>query len=154
MDELDRRIISELQNDFPIAEKPYDIIAQRLGVTPEEVWAHVKKLSGEGVIRRVGISVDSRKFGFVSTLAAVRVEKELVEKASKLIAGFSEVTHSYLRDGEFNLWFTVIAENEEKVRGVLEQIQKGLSLDENSIMNLPMKRMFKLDTRFEMPEEE
>jgi DNA-binding Lrp family transcriptional regulator len=148
MDKLDLRILEALQNEFPLNERPYEIIASKLGVGSDELWERVNKMIAEGVIRRMGASLDSRKLGFHSTLAAVSVESGLVEQAAEIIGQFSEVTHSYLRSGKFNLWFTLIAANEEQIASILEQIRTSLSLEGSEVLNLPMKQLFKLDARF------
>lgn len=148
MDDLDRRILKELQNDFPLRQRPYDIVAERLKISPEELWDRIQRLLSEGVIRRIGASVDSRKFGFRSTLAAVSVEPQRVDRAAEVIGRFHEVTHSYLRDDEFNIWFTIIAPDDERIEDILEQIRTALSLERSKVLNLPVKRLFKLDARF------
>jgi len=125
----------------------------------------------EGVIRRIGASLDSRKLGFCSTLAAVSCpapkrprEKPVskkgenscskstfwcgVEQAAKIIGRFPEVTHSYLRNDNFNIWFTIIAIDEERIEYILEHIRTSLSLESSQILNLPMKHLFKLNARF------
>lgn len=148
MDELDRRILQALQYDFPLSERPYDVIADRLQIPVDELWSRVKKLLDDGVIRRIGASLDSRKLGFSSTLAAVSIEPDKVEMASEVIGGFPEVTHSYLRKDQFNIWFTIIAPDQERIAQILEHIRSTLSLDSSQVLNLPMKRLFKLDARF------
>ena len=148
MDKLDCRILESLQNDFPLSPKPYEILARKLQLPCEQLWNRAQKLKAEGVIRRIGVSLDSRKLGFASTLAAVSIEPGLVERAAKIIGRFPEVTHSYLRKDNFNIWFTLIAADEEKIGHILEQIRSALSLESSQVLNLPMKRLFKLNARF------
>ena len=148
MDELDRRILKALQDDFPLKEKPYEILADKLGIPPEELWNRVEELIGKGMIRRIGASLDSRKLGFCSTLAAVSVEPGLVEQAAEIIGQFPEVTHSYLRRDHFNIWFTIIAVDDKRIEHILEQIRSSLSIEDSHILNLSVKRLFKLDARF------
>jgi DNA-binding Lrp family transcriptional regulator len=149
MDDLDRRILDALQRDFPLSERPFDTLAQRLGLDPDLLWRRVEALQESGVIRRLGASLDSRKLGFHSTLAAVRVRPDLVDQAAEVIGQHPEVTHSYLRDHEFNIWFTIIAPDEEKIDTILGAIRAELSLEPSDVLNLPMKRLFKLDARFQ-----
>ena len=148
MDELDRRILQGLQDDFPLDERPYDILAGRLGTSCDELWDRVRGLVELGVIRRMGASLDSRKLGYSSTLAAVRVGPDRAEQAAEVIGQFAEVTHSYLRDDEFNIWFTVIAAGGQRVESILEQIRSALSLENSALLNLPARQLFKLDARF------
>ena len=109
----------------------------------------------------MGASLDSRKLGFRSTLAAVRVRPDRVDRAAEVIGRHPEVTHSYLRDrelglpnaggcvgGPFNIWFTIIASDDERVDAILREIRAELSLEPSDVLNLPMRRLFKLDARF------
>ena len=151
IDDLDRRILNALQHDFPLCARPYDVLAQRLGVEAEVLWRRVTALLDTGVIRRLGASFDSRILGFSSTLAAIRVRPERVDLATQTIGRYPEVTHSYLRDHEFNIWFTIIAAGEQRLNEILQEVRTELSLDASDVMNLPMKRLFKLDARFAAP---
>jgi DNA-binding Lrp family transcriptional regulator len=148
MDKIDSQILHELQYNFPLSERPYEIIAKRLKISTEDIWNRVQMMLDKGVIRRMGASFDSNKLGFPSTLAAVSVTPELVNRAAQIIDQFYEVTHSYLRDDVFNIWFTLIAMDENRIESILEQIRKSLSLERSQVLNLPMKRLFKLDARF------
>lgn len=148
MDNLDRQIITQLQMDFPLEANPYDIIAERLGVEPEVLFKRVENLIDIGTIRRIGASVDSRKIGYSSTLAAIRVSEDQVDSASELIDSSPEITHSYLRAHEYNIWFTVIASTQERVKEVLEELRVKLGLEDADVLDLPVLQLFKLDARF------
>ncbi|MDD5458712.1 MAG: Lrp/AsnC family transcriptional regulator [Phycisphaerae bacterium] len=148
MDKLDNSILKMLQDDFPLNERPYDILAQRLQIPCDMLWDRVQKMRESGLIRRVGASLDSRKFGFSSTLVAISVPQTRVEQAAKVISGFPEVTHSYLRKDVFNIWFTIIAADNARLGYILDQIRSILSLDDSKFLNLPANRLFKLDARF------
>ncbi len=148
MDKLDYRILEALQNNFPLSERPYEIISRGLQISCEQLWSRVQSLMSDGVIRRIGASLDSRKLGFHSTLAAVNVKADIVERASEIIGQFPEVTHSYLRKDHFNIWFTIIAVSNERIEYILDRIRISLSLEKSQVLNLPVKRLFKLDARF------
>lgn len=148
MDKISTHILDELQDNFPLSEKPYEVIADRLQIPKEELWDRVQAMLDKGIIRRMGASFDSNKLGFRSTLAAVSVEPQLVDRAAEIIGQFSEVTHSYLRNDVYNIWFTLIAIDDNRIENILEQIRKSLHLEKSKILNLPMKRLFKLDARF------
>lgn len=148
MDDLDHRIIEELQGNFPLEIHPYEIMADNLGISAEQLWDRVLALKESGVIRRMGFSIDSRKMGYSSTLAAIRVSQDRVEEASALISSYRQITHSYLRDDAFNIWFTIIAEDKDRVAAILEEIRCKLGLSEGDVMDLPVEKLFKLDARF------
>ena len=148
VDDMDRKIIKELQENFPLELDPYKVIAENLGIPMEQLWQRVQNLASSGVIRRMGFSIDSRRIGYSSTLAAIRVSNDRVDEASELIASYPEVTHSYLREDEFNVWFTVIASDRNRVMAVLEELREKLNLTESDVMDLPVEKLFKLDARF------
>jgi len=148
MDKVDSQILQELQYDFPLSERPYEVIAERLKISKKEIWNRIQMMLDKGMIRRMGASFDSNKLGFRSTLAAVSVVPEMVDLAAEIIGRFYEVTHSYLRKDVFNIWFTLIAVDNNRIENILEQIRKSLSLERSKVLNLPMKRLFKLDARF------
>jgi DNA-binding Lrp family transcriptional regulator len=150
MDAVDKRVLKLLQGEYPLCERPYGALAEKAGLSEEELWYRVEKLLSEGVIRRIGASMDSAGLGFSSTLAAVRVEASRVEEAAEVIGGYDEVTHSYLRGDEYSIWFTVIAASGKRIEEIIGEIRERLGLEEADILNLPMKRMFKLDARFNM----
>lgn len=148
LDDLDRRIIAELQENFPLETDPYRIMAENLDISVDLLWQRIQTLAESGIIRRIGFSIDSRKIGYSSTLVAVRVPDNLVERACELIERYPQITHSYLRDDDFNIWFTVIAQSTEDIATILKQISEQLHLKENDVMDLPAEKLFKLDARF------
>lgn len=148
MDDLDKKVLSALQHDFPLSQEPYKAIAEKVGAGVEEVFRRVRTLIDTGAIRRLGASLDSRKLGYKSTLAAVRVADDKADTASAAISAYPEVTHSYLRNSEFNIWFTLVAANEARIADILKEIRLQLSLDADDILNLPVENLFKLDARF------
>jgi DNA-binding Lrp family transcriptional regulator len=150
MDEQDCRILNALQNDFPLCQEPYEALSRKLGMSSDELWRRVENLIAGGVIRRIGVSLDSHKIGFCSILAAVSVAADVVEQASEIIGHLPEVTHSYLRDDEFNIWFTIIAADEKRIEAILRDIRFALSLEDSQVLNLPMERVFKLNARFDV----
>lgn len=151
MDNLDKKILQELQHNFPIEEHPYDKIAKKIGISTDALFGRITEMHDLGLIRRIGASLDSRKLGYASTLAAVRVKADLTEKAAEIISSYHEVTHSYLRTDAYNIWFTLIATDTAKIAKILEKIRTDLFLKPEDVLNLPVERLFKLDARFKVP---
>jgi len=148
MDKFDRQILDALQKEFPLSERPYQVIAQGLGVSEGEVWERVQAMVASGVIRRLGASLDSRKLGYASTLTAVSVGERDIDSAAEVINAYPEVTHCYQRKDAFNIWFTVIAFSEQRVLDIIEEMRQSLGLEPAQVLNVPVERLFKLDARF------
>ncbi|MFA6450519.1 MAG: AsnC family transcriptional regulator [bacterium] len=148
MDDTDRNLLNMLQREFPIEERPFAALADRLGIGGEEVLSRIEKLRGEGLIRRLGASLNPRKLGYTSTLAGARVKPENVDAAAEYINRFPEITHNYERNDEFNMWFTVIAKDEAEVEAVLNDIRANAGVEE--LIDLPATRIFKINVKFEL----
>ena len=73
MDEIDRKLLNDIQGTLPVVDEPYKVVADRLGMTEEEVLRRLKSLREEGIIRRIGPTFDTRRLGYSSTLVAMRV---------------------------------------------------------------------------------
>ena len=148
MDNTDRNLLNVLQREFPIEARPFAAIADRLGISEDEVLERIKKLRDEGLIRRLGVSLNPRNLGYTSTLAGARVKPGNLSAAAEYINKFAEVTHNYEREDEFNLWFTVIAKDEETIVKVIDDIRVNAGVKE--IINLPATHIFKIDAKFKL----
>ncbi len=147
MDNTDRQLLNIAQRDFPIAPRPCDVLGDRLGISEEETLSRVRALTESGVIRRIGPSFDSRKLGHVSTLVAARVPEERLDQVAGIVSSFPEVTHNYGREFEYNLWFTLICESDERLQAVLEEIKSRTGVVD--MRSLPAVRTFKIRVEFE-----
>jgi len=146
LDEFDRQVLHALQYDFAVTERPYLEIAAKFETTEEAVLARAERLYTKGLIRRLGASINSRQVGYVSTLVALKVTENSIPNVAKVVNGFTGVTHNYLRDGEYNMWFTAIAPNEESLNTILHTVAAipGVA----AVMSLPAKQVFKVSVTF------
>jgi len=145
MDTRDKQLLNEIQADFPVASHPYRIVGDRLGMDEREVLERIAALKAEGIIRRLGASINSRRIGFVSTLLAARVPREKFHAFVSTVNECSGVTHNYERNHEYNVWFTLITpSNAEKERIIRELIDRT-GVD---ILELPAQKIFKIRVDF------
>jgi DNA-binding Lrp family transcriptional regulator len=148
MDDVDRAIINIIQSEFPITARPYLEISERVHVAEQEVLDRIKILKKKGIIRRIGGNFDSRRLNFTSTLCAAKVPKGVIEGFVEAVNQYPGVTHNYLRDHEYNVWFTFIAPNMGYIRNALKEISTSTGVTE--IRNLPAVKMFKIRVDFEV----
>lgn len=139
-------ILQQIQTDFPLSADPYAEIGAAAGCTREEAHATVLDLRRRGIIRRIGGSFVANKLGYVSTLVAARVEPEQLEAAAATAGSFPEVTHNYQRTANYNLWFTVIGENQQRVDEILDAVRQTPGV--LGVYSLPALRTFKLQVKF------
>ena len=148
MDELDKAILNRIQTRFPLTPRPFATIADELAITEDEVISRVAGLKDEGIIRRIGGNFVPGKVGFVSTLCAAQVPREKLELFARTVNTFPGVTHNYLREDAFNVWFTFIAPSMEIIRENLATIAKKTGVDR--ILNLPATHGFKIKAKFDL----
>ena len=146
-DETDRKLLDMLQNDFPLTVQPYLEMAERLDLTEAEVLARLTVMKQAGLIRRLGGIIDSRKIGFYSTLCAAQVPEEKIEVVASAINQLPGVTHNYLRDHEYNMWFTLTTPTRDESRQILGELENHLGLE---IISMPAQKVYKIKVAFDM----
>lgn len=147
LDAHDRQILSLIQSGFPLESSPYAVLGKQTGLTAEDVLERVRNLRRRGVIRRIGANFQSSKLGFRSTLCAAKVPPEKLDMFAKELNSHVEVTHNYLRNHDYNIWFTCIAPSWEAVCSLLEAVTQKTGIP---ILNLPATKLFKIKVEFSM----
>jgi len=149
MDAYDKEILDIIQSSFPLDPRPYAVVGEQVGLTESEVLARVRRLKTEGVIRRMGANFGSRQLGWRSTLCGAEVPLDRLDVFVAEVNKHSGVTHNYLRDHTFNVWFALIAPSTEAIEAVLADITANTGVE---IMNLPASKLFKIKVDFAMGE--
>lgn len=142
MDKIDEKLLNLMQNEIPIDKRPFKVLGQKLLLSENEVLKRVNKLKNEGIIRRIGGIFNSRKIGYTSTLCAAKVPENKIEHVATCINKYDEVTHNYIREDEYNMWFTIITHSKDSLNYILEEIKRETKLDE--IISLPSVKLFKV----------
>jgi DNA-binding Lrp family transcriptional regulator len=152
LDEFDKRLLNQMQGAFPIVERPYAEVATVLGVDEAMVLRRVQELIDERIIRQVTPIFDTRAFGYGSMLVAAKVDPEHPWGPAKIINSHPGVSHNYLRNHEFNMWFTIAVEEGSKLglQGTLDVLQELTEAE--SIRQLPTLKLFKIRMDLEMVE--
>ncbi len=115
LDELDRRLLNLMQGSFPLHPRPYAAVAAGAEITEDEAMARVRRLLDERIIRQVTPIYDTRALGYGSMLVAAKVDPEHPWRAAKIINSHPGVSHNYLRNHDFNMWFTIAVERDSRL---------------------------------------
>lgn len=150
LDMQDKRLLDIIQTGFPLSPRPYAVMGEALGLTEAETLERVRALRRGGIIRRLGANFQSSSLGFRSTLCAAKVPAEKLDAFVADVNSHTGATHNYLRDHEFNIWFTYIGESWDKVCAVLEGISVRNGIE---VLNLPATRLYKIRVDFNMTDE-
>ncbi len=148
MDDIDKKLLNLLQKEFPLEERPFDIIAKRIGISEDEALSRISQLKDEGIIRRIGAVFDGARLGRISTLCAARVPEEKIPAFVSVVNANKGVTHNYRRNNEYNIWFTVSAETPEALAVFLLDLktQTGVS----DILDMRAVSVFKINASFDV----
>ena len=148
MDDTDKKILNAIQSDFPLVSRPYLELGQELGLSEDDVLERVQRLKEKGVIRRIGGNFHSSRLDFASTLCAAKVPEEEIDHFVEIVNRYPGVTHNYLRNHDYNIWFTFIAQDMATIEDSLRKISAETGATE--IRNLPAVKTFKIKVDFEI----
>lgn len=148
IDETAREILNTIQTDFPIDARPFRVIAQKLDMTEADLLARVRSMKEEMLIRRIGGNFSPDKLGYHSTLCAAQVPEDKIDLFTRTVNAFPGVTHNYMREHKFNIWFTFIAPSRELIQERLDEISRETGV--SPILNLPATRVFKISANFKL----
>jgi DNA-binding Lrp family transcriptional regulator len=144
----DRLILKELQDDFPVASRPFAEVCAKFKLSEEELIRKVRALKKRKLIRYLGAIFETRKLGIRSTLVAMSVAGEDLKRVIRIINSYPQVSHNYLRKGKFNIWFTLSASSEPALKTLLKEIKKRTGIKD--VLNLETVKVFKINARFNL----
>jgi DNA-binding Lrp family transcriptional regulator len=147
MDALDRRIINELQVGFPVCERPFLAVAERLDSTESELITRIGCMLDDGLLTRFGPLFHAEHMGGALSLCAMHVPPEHFESVAKTVNALPEVAHNYRRDHHMNMWFVLATESAAALQAAIEHIEQMTGLP---VLNLPKLEEFYVGLHFEV----
>ena len=150
LDETDKRIMNLMQSSFPLAPEPFALLAVEGELPVDDLQERTQRLLDGRIIREITPIFDTRALGYSSMLVAAKVDPGNPHRAAKIINSHPGVSHNYLRDHEFNLWFTIATPPDSALGlvGTLDVLQELTGAE--SIRQLPTLTMFKINMNLEM----
>jgi siroheme decarboxylase len=150
LDETDKKLLNLMQGSFALDPRPFARVGEFAGVPEAEVMARVQRLLDKRIVREITPIFDTRALGYRSMLVAAKVDSEYPHRAAQFINSHPGVTHNYLRNHDFNLWFTVAVEPDSRLGldGTLDVMATRTGAE--SIRQLPTLKLFKIRMDLEM----
>ncbi|MNE27639.1 hypothetical protein D3C76_42010 [compost metagenome] len=135
LDELDLRIIRELQNEMPLSPDPYGELALKTECTVDEVLLRLTRMRSEGALKRIGAILKHREAGFSANgLFVCTLDEEQVNTVGRVLAAYPEVSHCYrrtaYRDWPYNLYAMIHGPTEAAVLQIVERFVLEQSIEE------------------------
>lgn len=146
LNEMQKRLLNDFQHHFPLSPNPYADIGEQLGISEQAVIQHLKELSNQKVISRIGPVFRPHSIG-KSTLATIHVPAIRLAEVANYISSLPEVNHNYEREHYFNLWFVITAIDKEHLEEVVSEIEEETHL---SVVSLPMLEDYHIDLGFNL----
>ena len=146
MDEIDKTIINELQNGFPVCESPYQRAAEQLGISENELIDRLQKLLDDGILSRFGPMYHAEVMGGALTLAAIKVPENKFDEIANIVNSFPEVAHNYQRNHDLNMWFVIATDTPTAIQNVIHSIEKQTGLQ---VYNMPKRKEFFVQLKLE-----
>ncbi|MCC7367818.1 MAG: AsnC family transcriptional regulator [Chloroflexi bacterium] len=153
--ELDKAVIRELQEDLPIEAEPFNGVAERVGISEDELFVAMASLVERGFMRRMAAILYHRRAGFKANGMGVwAVPEENVIELGERMAAFANVSHCYRRptypDWPYNVFTMVHGQSNEQCEEVLAAISRATGMT-NYISLYSTREYKKTRTRFYTP---
>lgn len=128
LDDTDRALINTLQDDLPLIHRPFAPLAEKLGLTEEELLQRVLSLREAGVLTRFGPFFDAAAMGGAFCLCAMAVPAEDFDTVVTQVNAHAEVAHNYERTHRLNMWFVLATETPEGITEAADAIERETGL--------------------------
>lgn len=147
LDAVDRVLINQLQDGFPLSARPFQDVANQLDLQESDVMLRIQRLLDEGLLSRFGPMYQAERMGGGLTLAAMKVADEDYDRVVEQVNEFSQVAHNYKREHELNMWFVLATETPEGIQDCIKQMEDVTGY---KVFNMPKQEEFYVGLRFEL----
>jgi len=141
--------LATLQEGFPLCERPFLELANKLNATEEEAIELYTHLKDEKIIRQTSAILDTKRLGYLSSLVAFEVDEAHLDDAAALISTHPGVSHNYKRAHSYNLWFTIAVPPDSALglEGTVALLSQKVGAKRS--MLLPTLKMFKISVKLD-----
>ena len=127
--ETDRAIISLVSKDIPLALRPFESLAARLGIEEKKLISRLKSYKKNGLMRKFSAALNHRKIGFKHNAMAVwDIPDKRAATAGRIMASFVQVSHCYQREKapgwNYNLYVMIHGKTKEECFKAVKEISR------------------------------
>lgn len=148
LDEIDRKLLNDIQWVFPLVDKPYQEVAKSHNISEEEVMRRISALKSAGLIRQINAIFDTRRLGYKSALIAFAVVPEKLDAVAERVNEHPGVSHNYERNHEYNMWFTLAVPPDSDMKEELDKLAALEGVIKYRL--LPTLKMYKIGVKLDM----
>ncbi|MFZ2725430.1 MAG: Lrp/AsnC family transcriptional regulator [Methylococcaceae bacterium] len=128
MDALDLELMRLTQAGLPLVAQPYQLLAEQLDITAQEVMSRLQAMQDNGVIRRIGAVPNHYKLGYrFNGMSVWNIADEAIDECGKKVGQLSFVSHCYHRprqppDWHYNLFAMLHAKSQAEINQQIQHI--------------------------------
>jgi DNA-binding Lrp family transcriptional regulator len=141
------RLIRTIQAGVPFDRRPFARIGEEVGLPGEAVLEELRKLQAKSILREISAVLEGSALGYDSALVAGVVPPERLDRVVQVVNAHPTVTHNYLRDHSYNLWFTLAAPREMRLEEMLRILARESGVP--AFHALRRTRVFKIGVNFD-----
>ena len=119
----DRTLINRLQDDLPLARRPFAGLAKELGLSEDDLLTRIARLKSDGILTRFGPFFDAAEMGGDFCLCAMAVPEHAFDAVLTKVNAHPEVAHNYERTHRLNMWFVLACETPEGITQTADAIE-------------------------------
>lgn len=125
--EMDKAVVRELQQDLSLSPSPFTVMAGRMNLSEDALFALAADLKVRGILRRYGAVLHHRRAGFRANAMTVwNVPIEQIAQVGQLLAGHPAVSHCYQRptypDWPYSLFTMVHGTTRERCEQTIREL--------------------------------
>ncbi len=143
---VDRKILANLQGDFPVVDQPYAEAAARLGMTEDELLQALQSMLDDRLLSRFGPMFQIEAIGGAFVLAALAVPEARYDAVAALVNALPEVAHNYRREHALNMWFVLATETPAGIVKACATIERETGL---TVYAFPKEREYFVEMKLE-----
>lgn len=146
--DTENRLAKLAQAGVPLVPRPFHALGETLGVSEEAVLSQMRAWTEDGRLREISAVIEGSGVGYESALVAGAIPASDVDRVADIISAHPTVTHNYLRDHAYNLWFTIAVPHEIGLDAAIEALAEQAGVDRFH----PLRRThtFKIGVNFDL----
>lgn len=118
---IESKILNRVQKDWKITETPFADLSIDLGISESEIIDTVSRLKEEKIIRDISAVFSAEKLGYKSSLVAFKTPAD-TDNTAGIINSHQGVSHNYLRDNPYNIWFTIAVRGDQSIESEVKKL--------------------------------
>lgn len=148
-DATDRALILATQGGLPLVAEPYHALSEQLDISADEVMERLRRMQGDGIIRRIGLVPNHYALGYTfNGMTVWDVPDERIHILGPKLGALPFVSHCYRRprylpDWPYNLFAMVHGRSRDETDAQVEEIARLLGADDRGHTVLYSTRILK-----------